>query len=105
VGRQSTMDTGEGGANDNLFYGNDFSFAPANGIEATFSRNISSATTSGLRVRDVGGYSFDSGSSVIDSSKTHRQSRSSTGKTTLSSRIFLPTIRPVSGCGETRSHL
>src|SRR2546423_10758071 len=27
---QSTMDTGAGGANDNLFYGNDFSFAPAN---------------------------------------------------------------------------
>jgi len=36
---QSTMDTGEGGANDNLFYGNDFSHAPTNGMEATFSRN------------------------------------------------------------------
>jgi parallel beta-helix repeat protein len=36
---QSTMDTGAGGANDNLFYGNDFSFAPANAMEATFSRN------------------------------------------------------------------
>ncbi|HET9369217.1 MAG TPA: NosD domain-containing protein, partial [Vicinamibacterales bacterium] len=36
---QSTMDTGQGGANDNLFYGNDFSHAVANGIEATFSRN------------------------------------------------------------------
>src|SRR5256714_15669677 len=36
---QSTMDRGAGGANDNHFYGNDFSFAPANGIEATFSRN------------------------------------------------------------------
>src|SRR6185295_9232910 len=36
---QSTMDTGKGGANDNLFYENDFSFAPTNGIEATFSRN------------------------------------------------------------------
>lgn len=36
---QSTMDTGKGGANDNLFYGNDVSFAVANGIEATFSRN------------------------------------------------------------------
>ena len=36
---QSTMDTGQGGANDNLFYGNDFSFAPTNGMEATFSRN------------------------------------------------------------------
>lgn len=37
---QHTMDTGEGGANDNLFYGNDFSQAPTNGIEATFSRNV-----------------------------------------------------------------
>ena len=36
---QSTMDTGEGGANDNLFYRNDFSHAPTNGIETTFSRN------------------------------------------------------------------
>lgn len=37
---QSTMDTGEGGCNDNLVYGNDFSHAPTNGIEATFSRNV-----------------------------------------------------------------
>ena len=36
---QSTMDTGQGGANDNTFYGNDLSHAVANGIEATFSRN------------------------------------------------------------------
>src|SRR5215217_3206358 len=36
---QSTMDTGQGGANDNLFAMNDFSFAPTNGMEATFSRN------------------------------------------------------------------
>jgi hypothetical protein len=36
---QTTMDTGEGGCNDNLLYGNDFSHAPTNGIEATFSRN------------------------------------------------------------------
>ncbi|HET7695899.1 MAG TPA: right-handed parallel beta-helix repeat-containing protein [Vicinamibacterales bacterium] len=58
---QSTMDTGQGGANDNLFYDNDFSFAPANGIEATFSRNI----FYGNRVEECwhgvwGGYSFDS---------------------------------------------
>ena len=37
---QSTMDTGQGGVNDNLFYDNDFSHAPTNGIEATFSRNV-----------------------------------------------------------------
>lgn len=36
---QTTMDTGKGGANDNLVYGNDFSHAPTNGIETTFSRN------------------------------------------------------------------
>ena len=58
---QSTMDTGDGGANDNLFYDNDFSFAPTNGIEATFSRNV----FYGNRVEECwhglwGGYSFDS---------------------------------------------
>jgi parallel beta-helix repeat protein len=37
---QSTMDTGEGGVNGNLFYGNDFSHAPTNGIENTFSSNV-----------------------------------------------------------------
>ncbi|MEQ1821396.1 MAG: right-handed parallel beta-helix repeat-containing protein [Fimbriimonadaceae bacterium] len=36
---QSTMDTAVGGCNDNLVFGNDFSHAPTNGIEATFSRN------------------------------------------------------------------
>lgn len=36
---QSTMDSGEGGVNDNVFVGNDFSYAPTNGMEATFSRN------------------------------------------------------------------
>ena len=58
---QTTMDTGDGGANDNVFYDNDFSFAPANGIEATFSRNV----FYGNRVEECshgvwGGYSFDS---------------------------------------------
>lgn len=36
---QTTMDTGRGGCDDNLLFGNDFSHAPTNGIEATFSRN------------------------------------------------------------------
>src|SRR5688572_15798670 len=58
---QSTMDTGKGGANDNVFYMNDFSHAPTNGIEATFSRNAFLFN----RVEDNwhgvwGGYSFDS---------------------------------------------
>jgi parallel beta-helix repeat protein len=58
---QSTMDSGEGGANDNLFFGNDFSFAPTNAMEATFSRN----TFAGNRAEGSdyglwGGYSYDS---------------------------------------------
>jgi len=58
---QSTMDTGEGGSNDNIFVGNDFSYAPTNGMEATFSRNI----FIGNRIEGSdhglwGGYSFDS---------------------------------------------
>jgi nitrous oxidase accessory protein NosD len=57
---QSTMDTGQGGANDNVFYDNDVSHAVANGIEATFSRNV----IVGNRIEDCangiwGGYSFD----------------------------------------------
>src|SRR4051812_12787617 len=58
---QTTMDTGDGGANDNLFYGNDFSFAPANGIEATFSRNAFLGNrVEGNEYGLWGGYSFDS---------------------------------------------
>ena len=36
---QTTMDNGEGGCNDNLLYKNDFSYAPTNGVEVTFSKN------------------------------------------------------------------
>ncbi|HEY8780419.1 MAG TPA: right-handed parallel beta-helix repeat-containing protein [Mucilaginibacter sp.] len=36
---QTTMDTGEGGCNDNLVFCNDFSYAPTNAVEITFSRN------------------------------------------------------------------
>lgn len=36
---QTTMDTGNGGCNDNLVFSNDFSYAPTNGVEITFSRN------------------------------------------------------------------
>lgn len=58
---QHTMDTGEGGANDNLFYGNDFSYAPTNGMEATFSRNTFVANTIvGSDHGLWGGYSFAS---------------------------------------------
>lgn len=58
---QSTMDTGAGGANDNMVYGNDFSFAPTNGIEATFSRNVFIANRVVGNDHGVwGGYSFES---------------------------------------------
>ncbi len=58
---QSTMDTGEGGANVNLFFGNDFSFAPTNGIEATFSQNRFIANIVEGNDHGVwGGYSFAS---------------------------------------------
>lgn len=57
---QSTMDTGQGGCNDNILYANDFSHSPANAIEATFSRN---AFVYNLLVECWhgvwGGYSYD----------------------------------------------
>lgn len=57
---QSTMDSGTGGCNDNLIYGNDFSYAPANGIEVTFSRNtIADNTMIGNDYGIWGGYSYD----------------------------------------------
>jgi parallel beta-helix repeat protein len=56
-----TMNTGQGGANDNTFYANDFSFAPANGLEATFSRNTFVANIAeGNEYGLWGGYSYDS---------------------------------------------
>ncbi|MEP6617234.1 MAG: right-handed parallel beta-helix repeat-containing protein [Ginsengibacter sp.] len=57
---QHTMDTGEGGCNDNYIYRNDFSYAPTNGIEVTFSRNIIEANL--IKECDNGiwgGYSFN----------------------------------------------
>ena len=58
---QSTMDSGKGGANDNYFYGNDFSHAPTNGIETTFSRNTFVANRIDECWHGVwGGYSWDS---------------------------------------------
>ncbi len=57
---QTTMDSGKGGCNDNKLVKNDFSFAPTNGIEVTFSRN----TISGNRMIECdhgiwGGYSYN----------------------------------------------
>ncbi|MCB0706456.1 MAG: right-handed parallel beta-helix repeat-containing protein [Saprospiraceae bacterium] len=58
---QSTMDSGAGGCNDNHIFYNDFSHAPANGIEVTFSRNVMEYN----RLEDCrygiwGGYSYES---------------------------------------------
>jgi len=56
---QTTMDSGKGGCNDNVLSKNDFSYAPTNGIEVTFSRN----TITGNRIYECdhgiwGGYSY-----------------------------------------------
>jgi hypothetical protein len=69
---QQTMDTGQGGSNDNLFLLNDFSFAPTNGMEATFSRNQFignrvEGSTHGL----WGGYSF--GSRIVGNCFAHNR--------------------------------
>ena len=58
---QTTMDNGQGGVNDNLFYRNDFSFAPTNGMEATFSRNVFAENRVEGNWHGLwGGYSFSS---------------------------------------------
>lgn len=57
---QSTMDTGQGGCNDNVVFGNDFSHAPTNGIETTFSRNTYAHNLMLECWHGVwGGYSYD----------------------------------------------
>jgi nitrous oxidase accessory protein NosD len=58
---QTTMDSGQGGCNDNMIMSNNFSYAVANGIEATFSRN--SIVDNRLFECDYGiwgGYSYES---------------------------------------------
>lgn len=58
---QQTMDSGAGGCNGNLLYGNDFSFSPTNGIEVTFSSNkIVNNKLEGCTHGIWGGYSFNS---------------------------------------------
>jgi nitrous oxidase accessory protein NosD len=57
---QTTMDSGTGGSNDNLFYGNDVSYATANGVEITFSRNKVIANRAwGSEYGVWGGYSYE----------------------------------------------
>ena len=57
---QTTMDSGTGGANDNLINENDVSYATANGVEATFSRNtITKNRAWGNEYGVWGGYSFE----------------------------------------------
>ena len=57
---QTTMDSGQGGSNDNLFYGNNVSYATANGVEATFSRSRIIANKAwGSEYGVWGGYSYE----------------------------------------------
>lgn len=57
---QSTMDNGIGGCNDNVIMGNDFSYAPTNGVEVTFSRNtILDNRIFGCDYGIWGGYSYE----------------------------------------------
>ncbi|MBO6780915.1 MAG: right-handed parallel beta-helix repeat-containing protein [Rhodothermales bacterium] len=67
---QTTMDTGQGGANGNLIWRNDFSFAPTNGIEITFSSNrVEENYIEGCWHGIWGGYSWDtviSGNTFVD---------------------------------------
>lgn len=58
---QHSMDTGEGGCNGNLLFRNDFSYAPTNGVEVTFSSNrIINNTMKECTYGIWGGYSFES---------------------------------------------
>lgn len=57
---QYTMNTGKGGCNDNILYDNDFSYAPTNGVELTFSRNtVAENNISGCDNGIWGGYSYN----------------------------------------------
>jgi len=56
---KSTMDTGEGGCNNNVIAGNDFSYASNNGIEITFSSNeVYNNILHGCDYGVWGGYSY-----------------------------------------------
>ncbi|MGH7179305.1 MAG: right-handed parallel beta-helix repeat-containing protein [Tepidisphaeraceae bacterium] len=56
---QSTMDSGQGGCNDNVIALNDFSHSPCNGIEVTFSSNkIANNTIDDCEYGIWGGYSY-----------------------------------------------
>lgn len=58
---QSTLNTGKGGCNNNLIYGNDFSYASNNGVEVTFSSNsVLHNRIWGCDYGIWGGYSYDS---------------------------------------------
>lgn len=70
---QYTMDTGEGGCNDNWIYNNDFSYAPANGVEVTFSKNHIEQNI--IKECDYGiwaGYSYETNiaGNILSSNKT-----------------------------------
>lgn len=61
AGHETTQRTGNGGCNRNLIYGNDFSFAAANGVEATFSGSnvVARNKLKGCDFGLWGGYSYN----------------------------------------------
>src|SRR5581483_2804830 len=99
---QSTMDTGQGGCNDNLLYGNDFSGAPANGIEMTFSRNTVVNNLMDECWHGIwGGYSYDSKiiGNCFSTSDEHiaiEHGRSEEHTSELQSRQYLVCRPPIS---------
>lgn len=99
---QTTMDTGQGGANDNDFYYNDFSHAVANGIEATFSRN----TFGFNRIDDCwhgvwGGTASTASGSPTPLRTTPSTSQSNTGRTTRSPATSSAAATSASDSGRT----
>ena len=104
---QSTMDTGQGGANNNVFFGNDVSHAVANGFEVTFSRN----TILNNRIEDCwhgiwGGYSYDTRNqqqSIREQTRT--RSPSSTARTSGSATTHSQATRRRFAFGPTRRRI
>ena len=100
---QSTMDSGTGGCNDNYFYGNDFSYAPANGIEATFSRNTMAMNCAVGNDYGIWRLQLRLEDRRQHSATTASASRSSTARTTRSPRTGSTATPRRSVCGPIRS--
>ncbi len=103
---QTTMDSGSGGANDNLIDQNDVSYATANGVEATFSRTRLPKIAPGETNTACGAATASKqGSWAMTSEIIAPASRSSTGRTTSSAETVSCMILSLSSSGRTRSSL